>query len=514
MAVVRSVILAIAVSLACGVPARAVDRSIGASVPKPAAGGAAWTPADIRALDADLDALIARSPTLRGAHVGVVVETTAQQPLYLAHADDTVQPASTFKLLVGSVALDRLGPAYRFRTTLERVPAVAGGGDRLVLHGGGDPLLGMAELRAAADAVQHAGVAAPVDLLIDTSHVAPGERRGNGWQLDDVLQDYAMIVNGLPFEANTLAAWLDPAATIGGAPAIRLAPPFVPATVPPQTCPGGPTAFAFTNQARTVGPGEAATADVTPGRCGDIVVTGTAPQGGPTSLAIAVDAPELLARAFFVDALAARGVAVVPAAPSAQPLPGITDVPVAAAGATIWQHDGEPLADLLADMWLPSNNLIAEEFLHELDAALERRPATADGGAELERAWLRSAGVDPGALTIADGSGLSQYDRLTPRVLATILAHDWNGPYRNIVLDALPIAGVRGDLRSFARGTPAAAHIFAKTGSMRHVRGLAGYAATRTHGAVIFALSIDDWMGEDADLAAFRAAFCSRIVDR
>jgi len=41
---------------------------------------------------------------------------------------------------------------------------------------------------------------------------------------------------------------------------------------------------------------------------------------------------------------------------------------------------------------------------------------------------------------------------------------------------------------------------------------LAGYVLTRTHGAVAFALEIDDWLGTDGDLAALRATFCSRLA--
>jgi D-alanyl-D-alanine carboxypeptidase len=54
--------------------------------------------------------------------------------------------------------------------------------------------------------------------------------------------------------------------------------------------------------------------------------------------------------------------------------------------------------------------------------------------------------------------------------------------------------------------------VYAKTGSMTHVRGLAGYVTTRTRGTLVFALSIDDWMGSDAEMAALRAAFCSRLA--
>jgi PBP4 family serine-type D-alanyl-D-alanine carboxypeptidase len=343
---------------------RAAEPAPGVRVVVPAAGGAPWAASDLRALAGDLDALLDHARTLRGAHVGIVVQTPAGQVLYARNADDTVQPASTFKLLVGSAALDRLTPAYRFTTTLERVPGAAGGRDTLVVRGGGDPLLGAADLAAAAAAAQAAGVAGSVDLVLDTSHVAPGERRGDGWQFDDMLQDYAMIVNGLPFDHNVLDAWLDPAATIGAPPTVRLAPPWRPLGVPPGTCLGGPTALTFTITARTVAAGEEATADVVPGRCGDIVVVGDVPQGGPTSLAIAVDAPELLARAALADALAAHGITVVAPAPAGDPLPGVSDLPVAASGPVIWRHQGEPLAALLADMWLPSDNLIAEQLFH------------------------------------------------------------------------------------------------------------------------------------------------------
>jgi len=205
---------------------------------------------------------------------------------------------------------------------------------------------------------------------------------------------------------------------------------------------------------------------------------------------------------------------VLPAPPLFVPIPGIVAAPFtsAAPGTPLWRHDGEPLAQLLADMWLPSDNLIAEELLREIDVAANMRAGTREGGAALERTWLRNFGIDPATLTIVDGSGLSQYNRVTPRALVAILLHDWRGPQRSVVLSALPVAGVRGDLRNAMLGTAAAGHVFAKTGSMMHVRGLAGYVATKSHGTVVFALSIDDWIGTDADLAAVRAAFCARLA--
>jgi D-alanyl-D-alanine carboxypeptidase/D-alanyl-D-alanine-endopeptidase (penicillin-binding protein 4) len=432
--------------------------------------------------------------------------------LYARNADQAFAPASTLKLVTGGTALDRLGPDYRFTTLLAREPSNAGV-DGLILHGGGDPLLRGADLDAAADAARAAGILRAV-VTLDVSHDDPAERRGPGWSIDDVLAYYAPVVDGLPFEENVLHLTLVPAAAIGLPPALQLPAPFVPLSVPPGTCVPAPTLLTITNTARTVAAGQDDTSDVAAGPCGDVTVTGEVPLGGPSHVDVAVDQPEALALQYFTDALRRRGIEVLPPAANAGPIPGVVDRPFSAAppGTVIWQHQGEPFRALLADMWLPSDNLIAEELVRELDVAANGRAGTLEGGAGIERSWLNGIGIDPATLTLADGSGLSQYNRVTPRALATILLHEWRGPYHDIVLAALPVPGVRGDLRGLMAGTPAEGRVYAKTGSMMHVRGLAGYVATRTHGTVLFALNVDDWIGTDADLDAMRTALCARLA--
>jgi D-alanyl-D-alanine carboxypeptidase/D-alanyl-D-alanine-endopeptidase (penicillin-binding protein 4) len=131
----------------------------------------------------------------------------------------------------------------------------------------------------------------------------------------------------------------------------------------------------------------------------------------------------------------------------------------------------------------------------------------------VETAWLKGLGIDTAALAIDDGSGLSTYDRITPHDLVTVLKHDWDGPNRDVVLDALPIAGVRGTLKSAFAGTAAERHVFAKTGSLSHVSTLAGYAANKKHGAVIFAFQVDDWVGQSAALRELRARVLAHFVE-
>jgi D-alanyl-D-alanine carboxypeptidase/D-alanyl-D-alanine-endopeptidase (penicillin-binding protein 4) len=474
--------------------------ALAAALVVPLPSGAPWTADEGAGLARDLDRIVAAAPTLAAAHVGLLVANAADGRVLVArNADQAFQTASTLKLLTGSAALERLGPDYRFATTLLRAP-LPGGGDVLILHGGGDPLLHYADLDAAADAARAAGVSRAA-VMLDESHDDPAGRRGPGWSFDDALAYYAPVIDGLPLEENVLALTLVPAPAVGDPPALQLPPPFQPLALAPGSCVPGPTLLTFTNRARTVAAGLPDTSDVQAGPCGDIVVTGDVPQGALAHVDVAVDQPDALALRYFTQALAARGIAVLPPPAAAPP------------GSVIWRHDGEPLRALLADLWLPSDNLIAELLVREIDAVAGTHAGGLEGGIALERAWLQSIGVDPATLTIADGSGLSQYNRMTPRALVAILLHDWQGPYHDSVLDALPIAGERGDLRNLMAGTPAAGRVYAKTGSMSHVRALAGYVATRTHGTVVFALTIDDWIGSDAGLAAVRARLCSRLAE-
>jgi D-alanyl-D-alanine carboxypeptidase/D-alanyl-D-alanine-endopeptidase (penicillin-binding protein 4) len=178
---------------------------------------------------------------------------------------------------------------------------------------------------------------------------------------------------------------------------------------------------------------------------------------------------------------------------------GVRDGATPAGAATLWRHQSAQMPELLSDFWLPSDNLMGELFLKELGAAQAGEPGTYANGIAAERKYLGSIGVDPSTVSIFDGSGLSVYDRITPRDLVAILQSDWNGAQRDVVVDALPEAGVRGTLKDSFAGTRLTGSVFAKTGTARHTRALSGFVQTDDHGPVTFSLLINGWLGDDQD---------------
>lgn len=510
---IRSLVAAVAVASATTMPARAVDRTLGADVPRPSAMGAAWTPVQRESLARDLDAQLAAAWTLKSAHVGVLaVDARDGSILYACNPDDAFMPASTFKLLTGSAALDRLGPSFRLRTSASIDGTVVGGiaNGRLVLRGGGDPLLSAADLDDLAATLERRGVRrirGPID--IDTTHFIDPPYMP-GWSWDDFPYYYAPKISAFSFEDNVVHLTIAPA-NRPGLRATVTALPYGRVGEPPSGCAMTSDVIVIP-RALTGDASSADTLDLQRDPDGCIIVSGSIPlAAAPEKLDAAVQDPEAYAWHVLVDRLRAHHIGFKnPTVPAGFPQ-NVVAAPARLGSQLVWTHDSEPLADLLADCWLPSDNLLAELLLKSIGAG-GGEPGSAASGIAFEKTWLGTLGVDLAPLSIDDGSGLSAYDRITPRTLVAILQHDWDGPQRDLVLDDLPLAGVRGTLKSSFIGTLAEKAVFAKTGSVSHVRTLAGYAATRQHGAVIFVFTVDDWMGVGADLYALRASLLSRII--
>jgi D-alanyl-D-alanine carboxypeptidase/D-alanyl-D-alanine-endopeptidase (penicillin-binding protein 4) len=420
-------------------------------------------------------------------------------PLYSQNADQEFMPASNFKLLVGSTALAVLGTGFAYTTTLASDGPPQNGtiAGNVYLQGGGNALLTAKDLDAAAAAVAALGVRTISGSVITDATHFDAVRYGYGWSWDDLPFYYAPVVTALELEDGVVHMYFSPG--LAGQPAII--------TTQPSS-----TAFTVDNRLVTGPPKSKDTSElVRPwDQPGTIRIAGSYPADAKTSGDVhpAVPDPESYAGDVFAKSLAAHGVSVAGSTQSGK---------TPAAAAILWTKQSEPMPQLLADFWYPSDNLMGEMFLKELGYRAKGAPGTVENGRILEDQFLKSAGIDPGTVSISDGSGLSQYDRITPRDLLLILQNDWNSPNRDTVLNALPVAGVRGTLRSSYKGTGAEKNVFAKTGSISHVRTISGFVKTQTHGPVTFSFMINQWMGESrphgaADLATLRGAVLAAIA--
>lgn len=131
---------------------------------------------------------------------------------------------------------------------------------------------------------------------------------------------------------------------------------------------------------------------------------------------------------------------------------------------------------ILMKMLKDSDNLYAESMLYQLAASTGGRPATAADARKAINKLITKIGLQPRNYQIADGSGLSLYNYLSPELEVLFLRYAYrNDNIYSHLYHALPIAGLDGTLKSRMKNSPAFENVRAKTGTLTCVNSLAGY---------------------------------------
>jgi D-alanyl-D-alanine carboxypeptidase/D-alanyl-D-alanine-endopeptidase (penicillin-binding protein 4) len=152
-------------------------------------------------------------------------------------------------------------------------------------------------------------------------------------------------------------------------------------------------------------------------------------------------------------------------------------------------HRSPPLAEAARVLMKVSQNLYAETFLKTIGAVAGEAGSAEAGGREVSR-MLQAWGIAPDEYVLADGSGLSRYNYLTPNMLVTILERMYRDPrHRDRFMAVLPVGGEDGGtIEKRFKGTRAAGNVKAKTGSLAHVRALSGYVTSLDGEPLVFSI--------------------------
>ncbi|MGN1375311.1 MAG: D-alanyl-D-alanine carboxypeptidase/D-alanyl-D-alanine-endopeptidase [Prevotella sp.] len=144
------------------------------------------------------------------------------------------------------------------------------------------------------------------------------------------------------------------------------------------------------------------------------------------------------------------------------------------------------VADILPRLMKLSDNLYAETLFYHLASSIgSSRPATAKAGRQMVNRLISKVGHKPSHYYIADGSGLSLYNYVSPELETDILRYAYHEdhifPY---LFASMPIAGKDGTLSKRMQRGYACGNVHAKTGTVTGVSALAGYC-TAANGHVL-----------------------------
>ncbi|MEW4449793.1 D-alanyl-D-alanine carboxypeptidase/D-alanyl-D-alanine-endopeptidase [Qipengyuania sp. JC766] len=449
--------------------------------------------AEDQALLQQVVAILADAPP--GTRYGIMVERADGSEVLSIAPDQRFIPASNTKIYTTLAAYADL-PAIQAAAqgTGVRLEPAGDGTFDVVLEGRGEATLSSAPdctvqcLSVLADAV--AARTPRVRNVVGDARWYPDQRWSPGMSWNNMPFGYGTGISALSLDDNEFVMTVTPAGDDAA----------------PVVTSGG--YYRIDNRARSVA-GTENEIDIWRMPGSDLIeLSGTiGTEADPRTYTLGIDDPARYAAWRLARMLADRGVTVTGDLEVRQASPArASDIDESGTENMLAQLAPEDLAADVVTINKVSQNMHSELMLRRIgrvagDGSIE------SGQAALARVTAR-AGLPEGSYLLADGSGMSSYNRLTPRGTTALLRWAAEQPWGATWRESLPVGGEDGTLGRRFRDTPLAGRIFAKTGSLNASRALSGYLVTTSGETLVFSAFANDIPpGEDgAATAAMDAA--------
>ena len=404
----------------------------------------------------DLDAILNKNG-LNNNQYGIEIRDTNGKVYYSANSKQAFNPASTMKLLVSIVALDKFGPQYKFHTLLKKQRkdvCIVGQGDPSFVY---EDMYLMVEEALRSPELKDNTIE---NIIVDESFF-PTTKQYDGDFDDDAQRSFTAPLSSLSLNYNSVSIFVKPSA-VGSKPFVYTEPRS--------------GYFSIRNNARTSNGGEK-TINATVDANSDKVVITIAGQIPITSketiIYRAMTDPSNYAGNILKDMFNRAGVAVTGT---------ILKRACASDAETIADFDSKPLSQIVMGMNKFSNNFIAETLLYHLG-----EPRNSQSGMNEMLTWAKKKNLPMDQVKITNASGLSRDNALTPVFLWELFSYG-----RNIfqispeLMASLPIGGMDGTLRRRFHGSDTESLIRAKSGSLKNTVSLVGSIQTPKKGELLF----------------------------
>lgn len=400
----------------------------------------------------------------------------------LAHFDArAMAPGSTMKLVTTLVALDELGPTFRWRTQLLSAASVKGSTLRgsLYLRGGGDPNLTWDGLRTMFRSLRAQGILRiDGDLILDRTYFQPTRPDVGASQFDEASDAYYNVIpDALLLGSNIIGLSLD---SSSGATRVHTVPPLdrvqvrVEASLDDSKCKDWDdqwltkTTVAMRSTGTTY-----------------LMLRGPFPKNCKTATRL-----NLIDRNLYIERFVGAFWKELGGSWRGNAKDGTTP----ALARLLVERTSDTLADAVKLINKRSDNAMARSLYLTLGAQHQdaQSSATLQNADAVVRHWFVKQGITSAGLVLENGSGLSHLERISPRQLADLLQAGARSNWFVEFANSLPIVGIDGTMRKRFLDSPLAGRARIKTGTLRDAVAVAGYVRDNANQDWIVVAIIND----------------------
>jgi len=391
-----------------------------------------------------IEQIIARKDQNNVEYSVMVVDAQSGKCVFSYNPAAPLTPASNMKLVTSFTALKRLGADYKFVTKAGLID------NKLVVIGGGDPLLGLAGkdfIGQITEALKTKSIEKLDSITVDSS-IFDDERVNPNWPRDQLNRPYSSEISGLNYNGNCVK--ISAAGTAGK---IKL-------TKEPDT-----EFLRLLNSVEPTSKGQTAIGSNRTEQENIIVVYGKCRT--PSSFDVTIEKPALFFGCLLYENLNRAGISIQ------SPL---TEIGIDRQDIQIIAEFDTPIIEVIQNCNKDSLQIAAECLLKTLAAntITGGKAGSWQAGRKAIGSYLLSLGVDKTEFYIDDGSGLSNVNKLSANAIARVIMDAYKSELWPAFKQTLAIGGVDGTIKKQFYKDRYRNRVFAKTGYINGVRALSG----------------------------------------
>jgi serine-type D-Ala-D-Ala carboxypeptidase/endopeptidase (penicillin-binding protein 4) len=415
----------------------------------------------------DIGSILASSAAKKAKFSIYAVKASNGRILYSNRATVEMMPASNMKLITTAAALHYLKADYVFGTEVGLWK------DNLVILGQGDPLLGDANidqqynrqpgwiLETIVSALKQNNVQTINNIIVDASFF-DNNRVHSAWPTDQLNQWYACEISGLNYNNNCIHITVKKQ---GGRAVLEIYPPT--------------TYVTLTNQVNLINKGDSAVGAYRNSKPNALIVKGKL--NTQTEFDLAIENPAAFFAWLVREHLSRAGI-TVKGNLQQNYVKNESDIKIL--------HTFEtPLSDVLERCNKDSLGLAAESLVKTISAQQTEGRINGEWphGLSLIGRYLQSLGADPNSFYLDDGSGLSRNNRLTTKIIVSVLRDVYRTPDWKMFEASLSVGGEDGTTIKYFQNPRYKGNILGKTGYIAGVRAFSGVCKT-PNGDILFSI--------------------------